>query len=217
MTHLAERDEWPAWTHTRRAMFAIVLSLQSVALVSGELPYFPIEVSRTAATTLFNRWLFPLGVLALVPVACLDDGATRAQLVRIAPAWSGLLLLAWFDDTHHLFLHMVGVALMLAGVVYARNYELLHGLRRFSLWQLPRHNAMLLRGVALYAWRILIKVVVVGLLESDSWSPFAIGWRANALMQGTSEALYPHVTLNVFRLCGVLQWGVFVLLSSVLP
>ena len=198
-------------------MCGLVLSLQSVALLSGEVPYFPIEVSRTAATTPLNRWLFPLGVLSLVPVACLADGATHTQLARIAPSWLGLALLAWFDDSSHLFLHMLGVALMLLGVVYARNYDYVWGVKRFSLWQLPRHNTFLIRGVALYAFRVLLKVVAVALLESDSWSPVAIGWRANEIMQGTSDALHPRITLNVFRLCGVLQWAVFVLLSSVLP
>lgn len=217
MSRIAKSDEWLAWTWTRTAMCGLVLALQSVALWSGELPYFPIEVSRTAATTAFNRWLFPFGVLWLVPVACVVDGATLVQLRRIAPAWLGLLLLAWFDDSHHLLLHMAGVALMLLGVVYARNYDFVWGVRRFSLWYLPVHNKYIIRGVALYAFRVLLKVVTVALLESEGWSPFAIGWRANEIMQGTSAALYPRVTLNVFRLCGVLQWAVFVLLSNVLP
>jgi hypothetical protein len=207
-------DPNPVWKWTKRAMCGLVVALQSVALWSGEVPYFPIEVSRTAATTLLNRWLFPAGVLALVPVACLADGATTAQLRRFAPAWLGLLTLAWFDDSQYLLLHMAGVAAMLTGIVYARDHDYIHGLARFSVWSLPVRNAAILRGAALYGARVALKVITVAALESSSWWPTAIGWRANEIMQGTAEAHYPLVTLNVFRLCGVLQWVVFLLLSS---
>jgi hypothetical protein len=220
MSRLAPRDHWPAWKWTKRALCGLVVAVQGVALLSSDpaeqLPYFPIEVSRTAATTAINRWLFPAGVLSLVPVAHWADGATIEQFRRFGGAWLGLLTVAWFDDCRHPLLHAVGVAAMALGLVYARNYA-----RRFSWWNAPRHNKHLLQAGALYAWRVLLKVITVAALELSAgsawWSPLAIGRRAHEIMQGVAPVLYPRATLNVFRLCGVLQWLVFVLLGNMLP
>lgn len=214
-------DKWPAWHWTKRALGALVLTVQGIALYSGELPYFPIEVSRTAATTTLNRWLFPLGAAALVPVACLCDGATPKQLERYVPAWLGLVSLAWFDDCNHLVGHIVAVGLMACGLLWAHNRDFVQKSQTTEplLQQIRRHNKFSEYFGALYAFHGLMKTVAVVFLESPScwWSPWEIAQRAHSIGQGTYDAVPHPWTLTLFRLSGAVQWIALGSLSFLLP
>jgi hypothetical protein len=216
--------QWPSWHWTKRALGCLVLTVQGVALYSGELPYFPIEVSRTAATTTLNRWLFPAGAVALVPVACLCDGATPRQLERYLPAWLGLVSLAWLDDTTYPVGHIVAVALMACGLLWAHNHNLAQKLAQKPLQQLlqqiRQHNKLAAYFGVLYAFHGLLKLAAVVFLEPPScwWSPWEIAQRAHSIGQGTCDSVLLHPwTLGLFRLSGVVQWVALGALSFLLP
>lgn len=82
-------------------LLVLVILIQTIALLNttSALPYFPIEVSRTAECGELNQWIFPLGVLSLGLTMYL----TNYLKAKYSIAWFGLLLLAWFDDKNICF------------------------------------------------------------------------------------------------------------------
>lgn len=216
---------WPAWTWTKRALLGLIVTIQGIALYSSELPYFPIEVSRTAATTTLNRYLFPSGVVALPAVARFVDGAPWAQLQHYVLAWAGLVCVAWYDDVQYPVAHVISVLVMVMGLVRARHQNTTHRLMRGGGSRtsssskitnlIESDDKLFVHAVALYCWRGVMKTLAVTQLEGVAWWPIDIVKYCVAIGQGVLRP--SSVTLNVFRLCGALQWGVFYMLSSVLP
>jgi len=187
-------------------------------------------VSRTAATTTLNRYLFPAGVLALPAVARLADGAPWSQLQRYVLTWLGLVCVAWYDDVQYPVGHAISVIIMLLGLVAARHHNTTHRIRLLVQLRdktattipdlIKADNRLFVHAAALYCWRGVMKTLAVTQLEGVAWWPFDIVQRCMVIGQGitTNQSLIPSpLTLNVFRLCGALQWGVFYILSSVLP
>ena len=200
---------------SKRYLLALILVVQSIALLSTDpneqIPYFPIEISRTAATTALNRWVFPLGVLLLVPVVLRIDGPRTRSPMRFTVAWSGLFMLAWFDDKHHWLLHTIGVAVMVVGLLVAcgKWNGVSPGME--LLWQ----NERLIAGLVLYAVRVVLKVTVMVLFEAQSLiAPSLLLAKGQAIALHGASATQGPFTLSVFRLCGALQWSAFWLLAS---
>lgn len=200
---------------SKRYLLVLILVVQSIALLSTDpheqIPYFPIEISRTAATTALNRWVFPLGVLLLVPVALRVDGPRTRSPMRFTVAWLGLFMLAWFDDKHYWLLHMIGVGLMILSLLSACGKWNGGSLGMELLWQ----NERLIGGLVLYAVRVVLKVAVVVLFEAQSLTaPALLLAKVQAIALHGASATQGPFTLSVFRLCGVVQWLAFWLFAS---
>lgn len=194
-------------------LLVIVLMVQATALFwerDEPLPYFPIEISRTAATGVLNRWLFLLAILSLGVTLHL-----RRLLERYRLVWIALLFLAWFDDKHHPLSHQISVGLLFLGLIHALSQDLLPGDEKSRLRHAEKYAPVIFGAAAIYVARVVMKVLVVLLFELETYGgPLVILERVMTIMHhGSAVCLTPWVTINVFRLCGVMQWLVFGLLA----
>ena len=186
-------------------LFVLVVIVQTIALFKETtLPYFPIEISRTAATGDLNKTLFPLGILSL-GITFWMTGEFKLQYLL---SWIGLFILSYFDDEKYFLLHMFGVFIMIVGVIL------------IGLYSKTRYADLIivLCAMIIYAVRVIMKLLVVMLLEvnaNDMFNFIKIKQVIDQIMfAGICQ--YPLQTLTVFRICGVLQWIIFVMLVSII-
>jgi hypothetical protein len=161
-------------------------------------PYFPIEISRCLASNAFVTRTFFFALAALPVAASRFDrlslaDVTRAHVITYAALWA----IAGFDDVEHWALHMLGVALLGVGALR-------------MAWTHNKMDVIVVAGLV-YASRLVLKVVVLVWFEGVR-SLHEIGAVAANIMY-TGQCVSPH-TLTVFKACGVLQWGVFVIVST---
>jgi hypothetical protein len=197
-------------------LFTVVATQLTALFVDRAVPYFPIEVSRTAAAGPWSQRVFTAGVLSLGGTLLVTGGGANASTLAI---WLSLVVIALFDDVYHWTLHMLGVAGLGATVA-----TLLVGSRH---WQ---HDTCVLGLAAvLYLARLAMKALAVWHFEphdprwSPDASPDALLYPLQHCFRLSQDIMYhggggghAEATLLVFRLCGVLQWVVFWLFSELL-
>jgi len=170
--------------YTKCVLYATVVSTMACGVwVDRSVPYFPIEISRTATGPLSRR-LFPAGAALALLVA-----TTEAPNYRALWPFIGLLLLAAVPDDVSWPVHMIGVALMVLGCCAAISD--MRGVVVFAA----------LLGV--YAFRLVLKAAVL-LPVMDN--PADILHYGAGIMFGTREA--HGATAIAFKLGAVLQWVV---------
>ena len=190
-------------------LFATVVCVQVAALlVDRRVPYWPIEVSRTAASGPAAFTVFVVGAATL--------GVTLYQTATLcattAALWLALLVIALFDDVSFFEAHMGGVAALAAVAVAAAV-------------QAGRGAVVPLgAGAALYLFRVVIKVAAVLAYERLP----TLDWRRPAslalvarhaqliMLHGARVCRSPAETMPAFYLGGVLQWVVFYAWSFIL-
>lgn len=192
----------------------VVASVFDAALrVDRAVPYFPIEISRMAASGPAALWRFRWGV-TLLPLTALatdfvPDGGEMAHALLVV-AWCGLVAVVWFDDKHHWSEHMTGLYMMLAAL-FALGYKTLG----YDAW--PRLALVVATSLLAKA----LKVASIVLYESaGNYAEFfvpnfasAMHARAQRIMLG--EEVPKHtLTRHAFRAGGVLQWAGFCVLAS---
>jgi len=201
--------------HTKILLLWCILATWTAAFRDRSLPYFPIEISRTATGSL-SKNVFRYGV-SLCTLAMLYESTTRVDYI----AWAGLLLLAWVDDVTSLQWHQVGVAVMGFGVL----------LKALLSENISYNILLFITAAIIYALRLLIKVGVLVVLEFrkplNADTLLGILWnvenfrdkllaQAYAIMfKGESRAEHPKASIYLFSLCGVLQWLVFFIFSFI--
>jgi len=163
---------------------------------SSELPYYPIEMSRIAASGALPLTLFRLVVLSL--------GIGLHMNSHLVPytVWVSLIVIAVFDDVIFPFLHMVGVSM----------------LGMSALWLVYQNKPLysynfIIVGLAacVFFLRIVAKAAAVYSLEYIH-NIQEIPGEAMAIMY-TGYA--SRDTIMVFRICGFLQWVVFAILLQI--
>ena len=168
-------------------LLATICLTAGTAIIGGSLPYFPIEVSLLAASSVRSAWVLRIGSLLSSLVLFYEKGLWE-HLV----ACFGFVLLAWFDDTHYYVMHMVGVVVMLLGAI------------PLVPWRVQ------VSAMILFVARILMKVTMVITKESLFQPRLLFDELRNIMLFGTSS----EDTLMVFRVTGALQWVVFYLLIN---
>jgi len=156
--------------------------------MDGAVPYFPIEISRIAASGRYGHYGLCIGTFLLCPII---QGRANGWV-----AWVGLLILTAIDDKTSWILYM--------GACYAHWYPLGNKSSRAKLIAFTCIGAV-------YMLRMIIRVIVVALLEADDTTELTLKWVAqkNMSIMFTGKCRYPEVTLLVFKVSGVLQWVCF--------
>ncbi len=183
-------------------LFGIILTIVSAHLDSkSKLPYFPIEISRVAASSTKTLNLFRTTAVLVGPVMLLfGELEDTASLV----VWAGLVLLAWFDDASHIVLHMCGVAILGVG----------------SLMSDKLNISTVAAAVIIYGARLVIKA---GVLIGTGVVPINRGLVVNLTSKGLDIMFNGQTNLTnkqwvlialMYKTAGVMQWIVFVLLST---
>lgn len=167
---------------------SIVSTMLTGTLYDKSVPYFPIEISRTA-TGPVSRWVFSIGLTCSVITLLLESATPK----RYALAVAGILLLAWVDDVVSRFWHMVGVVLLFIGSVTIVNWNV--------AW------VPLLCGAGIYTARLIMKGMAVVFLEKTTHG--ILDWRGAA--NESIRIMYTgqvkeSLTLRLFEATGVMQW-----------
>ncbi len=172
-------------------------TIAAALLLDGQpAPYFPIELSRLLATGVYAEWTFRLGLLVLL--------AAHVHEPWVLAAGACVLGVSLFDDARYFVAHMVCVYAMIAlvGVRALRSPATLHV---FGV------------AVALYAVRIGLKALALAAYEDMPvpWTVGAFVSRAQDVMLG-QHAMQSAMTRLAFQAGGVIQWMVFLLLSTLI-
>lgn len=167
---------------TKRVVFTtIILTAWVGVYLDHSVPYFPIEISRTA-TGPRSRIIFPVGATIAFLVAIAECLFHNVSFLSLLP-FSGFMLLTLVDDEQSWTVHMAGVALMMCSMV----------------WKLQTHYIELGILAFMYSVRIVLKAIV-------SWNG-SIGGTFNyarkLMYTGRFENIFQVV---VYRVAGVLQW-----------
>lgn len=183
-------------------LLAVIILVQVTAFVSVPLqkvPYYPIEFSRTAASSVHTNQIFTFGALSLVLSILIEE-----RFTLLLP-WFGLFILAAFDDVYHWDVHMCGIFMMMIGVV-------LH------LLFMPKLNdrfTLFLCANIIYVIRVVLKFFVVASAELSllpwQWHeriPLIFDTCLHIMYHGSSN----EVVLLIFKTTAVLQWLTFYLL-----
>ena len=187
---------------------AIVASVFDAALrVDRSVPYWPIEISRMAASGPAALWRFRVG-MSLLPLTALL-ARTGANNILLGFAWLGLMAVVWFDDKRHWSEHMAGLYVMTAALFAL-------GATKLGVGSIPVLGAVVFMSLFAKA----LKVAAIVFLESDDYTQFltpsAIGTLhtlAQRIMLGEDVARHA-LTRAAFRAGGVIQWLGFVALAS---
>lgn len=167
-------------------LFTTVVVTMGTAVISGSLPYFPIEISKCAASTTQSLWIFRIGSILSSLVLWYEKGFWEHAVACI-----GFIILAWFDDTNHPNAHMAGVLVMLLGSI------------PIVPWRVQ------LCAMLVFIIRIPMKILMVISWE-NARDPLMIYTQVRSIMSiGADENV-----LSVFRVTGAMQWISFYLLMN---
>lgn len=199
-------------------MLATILATQLVAIYDGSVPYFPIEISRTAASSPTATHVLGAGILSMLPLLY----RTNTLNVMTYGMWLGLAIVAIVPDTVSKSGHMAGVAVLYIAAL-ARIFTELNAAAFMHF----------LCSLFIFGIRLFFKVGILLLYDTptrQSWrTPTDIFFnprvgqtiynRSMEIMFGGPSAFKyvedASVILPIFKVCGVLQWVSFYMLSFV--
>lgn len=184
--------------HTFWTLILGVMGCMALGLLYDDVPYFPIEVSRTVAGPVASKAFMFMALGSFLAY----DWPKYSGWVGVS--WAGFVLLAVVPDTVSVAGHMVGLGLMGVGAL---------GL----CWEKPPKGKIVALMISFYAVRVAAKVAVVAWRDTipyitmeeffEPWSLFAfIKERSLDIMFGRGPPPHPD-TLLVFRLAALGQWG----------
>jgi hypothetical protein len=188
-------------------LLATVLLTQMSALIWGKVPYFPIEVSRTAASGPIPLTIFRTGIVSIIVTLFI----TKSLSVQTVMVWLALSIICLFDDVNYWLIHMSGLlGLILVSLysVYARGKSSI---------------APFLMALTIYGLRNVMKACLIALVETNpkefdgifsrQWLRFQFNRHMAIMYQGESACLYPEFIMPAFKISAVLQWVLLYALS----
>lgn len=94
-------------------LLLIICTIITSILIDKNLPYFPIEISRTGATG-FANFIFSWGTIPLLFTTYLENGySTRLTLMLVS-----LIIITFNDDYKYLIRHQIGVLILFLSFLY---------------------------------------------------------------------------------------------------
>lgn len=187
-------------------LFVTIIATQMAALGSGKVPYFPIEVSRTAASSDRAAFIFQFGMSVLLGTLNLTQTLTKGTFTL----WIGLLVIAFVRDTDSWWGHMAGVGIVFCGA-------LIHLASEKQVPLLPLAWAIgimglrvVVRSLVLIAYDPHLGSVSLGTLKDRT---HAIMFRGRWAFADQYSSVWDNTIEPTLQICGVLQWVAFYCLS----
>ncbi len=178
-------------------LLVTIIATQVVALFyERTVPYFPIEISRTAASGKTSLLTFRVGILTII-LSLLWTG----QLTLITfLLWIGLSIVAVFDDVSYWGLHMIGVGVVFV-IMTVHTFQ--HGAMMPILCALIIYGLrfVLDAGTLLYYEQCAFDITHFTTLHKD------------IMYRGSIACKRPDIVIPVYRIGGLLQWTAFYALS----
>jgi hypothetical protein len=176
-------------------LFCICATIIS-AFVLRATPYFPIEISRCAASHSISQQCLTFGALT-APLVYFLTSNTPSLLAYAA--FGGLIVLSLFNDVAFFLIHNFGVFMIFLAAVMQVVVSGQHFLNLFS--------ALVILGL-----RLASKLTAMIFLENRRLSE-AMHYAKQIMI--FRAAPRHSATLLVFRICGALQWLSFLLLAQI--
>lgn len=165
-------------------LYLIAVVLTTVYFSSP--PYFPIEISRCAASGAHHIFSMGLFESFLVYAATLKQGVPLSPLVILI--WAALSIIGFFNDVDHWLIHMIGVTILVVAVALKIKEEK----RSFGVFWF---------AFAVYFSRFIFKAQALLFLEHAD-DPLQHNFD---IMFGHAAPLHPR-TLLAFQFAGFFQW-----------
>lgn len=187
---------------------------------NNNLPYFPIEISRTASSNTYSWCILIIGSISSIWHIVYDDVLTYHMKIGLGIAWAGLCGLALFDDLSYLRAHMYSSYIMIIGGLY-------------TIYVSPGTSIkvkviFIACALLLFISRLVIKTIVIMGIEMEQnlfsihpWWALATdsGFRnsiksniVNIMFNGEIACRHAQYTLTLFKATGVMQWLFFYVL-----
>lgn len=186
-------------------------------------PYFPIEISRTGAGQ-HAKSVFKWGALSLIVSLWWENHLTvpdsyRSFIESPVLVWLCVLVITWFPDNEHLYIHILGVVALMSCVL----------LNVLTVGDTRRRLPVMVCALLIEGFRIWIKGFVVLFTEMDhdlfNARPYwDFIWNANRLRNEMAKhvleimydgvVLVPELTIPIFQVTAVMQWLALYLLMS---
>ena len=188
-------------------MLMHVLTTWAIAWIDQSMPYFPIEISRTA-TGKIGKYYFPAGFVVVGYFLWIESACCEPRWLKLSPT-VGVVLAAIVNDEYHWQTHLFGVFLMyiaiLGNVLYS---NLTRDWILFALATWLLHISAFLKTVAVLEeplnWRCWKKNI---LEERDSF--------VDKCMQINYKGEGTKAQLVIYRVTGVCQWVALGLLINI--
>jgi hypothetical protein len=191
---------------TKYYVFGLLLiTILTSFFIDTHIPYFPIEISRTASGGL-AYYILSIGIPPLILTSYIDNNLTNGRFMMI----TSLFIIACFDDKTHLYEHLIGVFLLMITFL-------------INAIQSDGKMVVVLTCFVLYILRIIIKTGFVLIFVFKKNTLNDLGQMFNTiqdimyngenamLLKGNMNKDY---IINAFRLCGMIQWMVFWFMST---
>ena len=190
-------------------LLVTVILTQIASLYFGDVPYFPIEVSRTAASSKLGLFVFRVGMCSSITSLLFYY---RVLAYNHFFAWVSLVTIAVFDDIKWPAMHVVGlVMLATSGTIAA--YTANNGAYLVCLAALLTIIRLAVRGLAILKY----ESNDVDVYEDRMWSLKRLVYRCILAFRRSAHIMKTGQTeqkvLIWFRVSGVLQWVTFFVLA----
>jgi hypothetical protein len=186
-------------------------------LLDQNLPYFPIEISRTGAKG-FSNMIFSYGSIPLLITMYMDGYNIGKILILIS-----LFIITFNNDSTYLMRHQLGVLFLAMSFLYniigsenrKPNIMIFMTCIILYLIRLVAKSSFVLILVfnkeifSFYTWYEFLTTKQFGLVYEACKDIMYNGEQSNYLIGN----LYTEYIIHIFRLGGILQWIMFYLLS----
>jgi hypothetical protein len=172
-------------------LYLIVIVLVTVYFSNP--PYFPIEISRCAASTPFANDIFSMGLIQSFLIYAITAQKPGVPIhISFFCIWLSLSIIGLFNDVDYWIMHMFGVTALVLSILWKIHQE-------------QRTYSLLLSAVALYMTRFIIKAHALLFLEQVPFKNLA---KANfdIMFGNTVVTVMNPRTLVAFQFAGVFQW-----------
>lgn len=186
-------------------LFGVILVHIFALFVDKKVPYYPIEISRVAASGYYANLILKTTSATLVAnVFVLHEKVS----IFIYGMCFSLIVIAFFDDFQYHGIHLLGVVSLALCVI-------LYTLETASFKLCLENGVVLVLIVLIWSGSSFMKYMSVFIFETneDKSFFFVISKIREIMIQGESACQEPGVTLTFFKLCGVFQWTCFWLMS----
>lgn len=192
-------------------LFITIILTQLSSILYNEIPYFPIEISRTAADGgVITKYIFNIGLISLIITLLFTNNINKETFVL----WFGLSMIAYFDDKQHWVLHNIGVLILFLVAM-------------FNAYKIGGESVLLvLLALSINTLRIGFRFLVVMYFEMNIGISYLwnhpqstiteiFNLSKNIMYKGHLACNNPSVTIPFFKVSGVLQWVSFYVLSFI--
>lgn len=187
--------------HVKLYLFILFLLIHLIASLDDRgIPYFPIELSSLLATYYARKAIFLAGLVPITIFLCF----AKSMPWSVQGIGLSLFLMILFDIGNEWFLHLLAVCIF----AFSLNAILVE----------PNERRLFYYIILLYLARLLLKTLFVWYYERSGASLIVNIKVLSALgCSGYNHCAMPSLTPYVFKLCALLQWTIFILLTHIIP